>query len=74
VKRYATCKGWQVDVEKLRRMWVYVGNGQNVTDETLQAIERALYEGHPNLNEQDYKYNLAVRLSDYSHRMMKSQH
>ena len=63
-----------MEVDKLRRMWGYVSNGQDVTDETLQSIERNLSEKHPDLTEQDYRYNLAVRLSDHAHRMMKYQH
>lgn len=61
------------DLTKLRGMWEYV-SGMEVSDELLQSIEGKLRKDHPAMAEQDYKYNLALRMSDTAHKMMKSQH
>jgi hypothetical protein len=60
------------DAKQLQEAWEHV-SPIKIPDDRLLEIERKLYEKHQWKDEQTYRYNLAVRLSDYAY-MLKSQH
>lgn len=61
----------RLDAKALQEAWGYV-SPLDIPDDRLLEIERKLYEKRQ-WDEQSYRYNLAVKLSDYAH-MLKSQH
>jgi hypothetical protein len=62
----------RLDAKQLQEAWGYV-SPLKIPDDRLLEIERKLYEKRQWADEQAYRYNLAVKLSDYAH-MLKSQH